>query len=64
MSIYKRKLANIVLLSHPSLNYIINEKHRQILKYFSGQKFTGASDENEVSPKGEILNYIEIHLSK
>ena len=40
------------------------QKHRKILKYFFGQKLTGASDKSEVSPKGEIVNKIEIHLSK
>ena len=34
------------------------------IEYFYGQKFTEASDESDVSPKGEIVNEMEIHLSK
>ena len=37
---------------------------RKIVKFFFGHKFTWASDESEVSPKGEIGSLVKIHLIK
>ena len=36
----------------------------KVWSIFVGQKFTGSSDESEVSPRGEIGSLVKIHLIK
>ena len=51
-----KEFTGIINLSHQFLKYIINEKCMNIGIILVRQKFTGASDESEVSPTGEIGN--------